>query len=165
MFGRDELILIAELGAAYAGFLAIFLIFARKEGRFSPADSLRIRTILISSFQVIFGALLPLVIALFQLPETLVWRVLSGVGLATGLLTAVHIGSIQLQLSHEEKEAVGLVHSYIAWGLSVIVGGLYVANVFGFWGGPSAGLYIAGLVCVLGIATSNFVTIAFKRLL
>lgn len=165
MLGRDELILIAELGAAFAGFLAIFLIFARQEGRFSPADSLRVRTIMVTSFSVIFLALIPLALALFQLPEAFVWRASSGVGLAAGFLNSLNIGRAQLQLSRKERAAVGMVHSYVAWGLSAIIGTLWLANVFGFWGGPSVGLHMAGLVGSLGIATSNFVTIAYQRLL
>lgn len=52
MHATDELALLTELGAAFAGFVAIFLIFARRERRFSPADSLRIRSIILASFRV-----------------------------------------------------------------------------------------------------------------
>jgi hypothetical protein len=62
MNAMSELVLFAELGAAFAGFIAIFLIFARREGRFSPADSLRIRSIILASFSVVFTALAPLVL-------------------------------------------------------------------------------------------------------
>ncbi len=56
----ELLSLIAELGVAFAGFLAVFLIFARRDGRFSPADSVRVRAIIAASFTSIFMALLPL---------------------------------------------------------------------------------------------------------
>ena len=39
MPGSSELILIAELALGYAGFMAIFLIFARRKGHFNLADA------------------------------------------------------------------------------------------------------------------------------
>ena len=62
MGATDELALFAQLGAAFAGFIAIFLIFARREGRFSAADSLRIRSIILASFSAVFFSLVPLVL-------------------------------------------------------------------------------------------------------
>jgi hypothetical protein len=60
---------------------------------------------------------------------------------------------------------VGFVHSYVAWGLIAVIAVLWFVNLVGIWGGPAAGLHIAGLACGLGIATSNFVAIAYSRLL
>lgn len=165
MAGREELILTAELGVAFAGFLAIFLIFARREGRFSPSDSLRVRSIVVSSFSAVFLALLPLAINLFGMREVPLWRTSSVVALAVGAFASIHIGLRQLALTPEERAAVGFVHSKVAWGLVFVIGALLISNIVGLFGGPSAALYIAALVCSLGIATSNFVTIAFQRLL
>jgi len=66
--------LIAELGIGFAGFLAIFLIFVRSEGRFSPADSVRVRVIILSSFITIFMALLPLLLMLSDVATSTMWR-------------------------------------------------------------------------------------------
>jgi len=161
----DELALIAELGVAFAGFLAVFLIFARREGRFSPADSLRVRSILVSSFSAVFLALLPLILNLYGLPVLTLWRVASCSGLVLGSLIALHIASIQYALRPAERAAVGLLHTGVAWGLVGIVFVLLLGNTIGLFGGPSAGPYMTALVCTLGVATSNFITIAFQRLL
>ena len=127
MTGREELALIAELGVAFAGFLAIFLIFARREGRFSPADSLRVRSIIVSSLAAVFLALAPLAMSLYGWQGAVLWRAASG--------------------------------------LVLVIGVLLISNIFEVFGAPSAAPYVAALICTLGIAASNFVTIAFQRLL
>ena len=95
MSGRDELVLMAELGAAFAGFLAIFLIFAKREGRFSPTDSLAVRSMILGSFSTVFLALAPLALAALGAGESLVWRTSSGLG----LLAALSI-SLSMALAH-----------------------------------------------------------------
>lgn len=118
MQGAAELALIAELGVGYAGFVAIFLIFARRDDRFSPADSLRVRSIIASSFQTVFYALLPLALSLYGLTEPQLWRVASLPAIATGALVGLHIARVHLSLTPEDRLEVGIIHSWIAWGLS-----------------------------------------------
>lgn len=165
MQGAAELALIAELGVGFAGFVAIFLIFARRDGRFSPADSLRVRSIIISSFQAVFSALVPLALSLYGVAGSDLWRLASLVAVAAGMPVAIHIARFHFLLAPTDRAEVGFAHSIIAWGLSALVATLLIANAVGFLGGPDAALYITAQIGLLGIATSNFVTIAFKRLL
>lgn len=164
MTGRDELALIAELGAAYAGFLAIFLIFARREGRFSPADSLAIRSMILGSFSAVFIALFPIVLGTFDLSEAIVWRVASGFGLLVLLPVGASMGLAQRRLSPSEKIELGSL-PIAAWILVFAITTLFLSNVFAIFGDPSAGPHIGGLVVMLAITTLNFADIAFKRLI
>ena len=61
---REEatLIGISQLGAVFAGFIAIFMVFTQANGKFSPVDALRARIIIFSSFVLVLAALLPLVL-------------------------------------------------------------------------------------------------------
>jgi len=161
----NELALFAELGAAFAGFIAIFLIFARQEGRFSPADSLRIESIVLASFSAVFYSLFPLVLARTGLEGGTVWRVSSVVALASGLFQGSVVARRQIALPAEERGTVGLTHSFITWGLFGVAAVLFSWNVLNLGSPPAAWRYLASLVCILGIAAMNFVTIAFQRLL
>jgi len=161
----QELSLFASLGAAFAGFIAIFLIFARREGRFSPADSLRIRSIILASFSAVFFSLVPLVLRVAGLSGAALWRAASTVALMAGLLEGGAVLRRQLALSPEERADVGTVHSVVTWGLFVAAALLLASNASGLVARPSAWPYLAFLLCTLGIAASNFVTIAFQRLL
>jgi hypothetical protein len=162
---QEQLSLIAELGIGFAGFLAIFLIFARREGRFSPADSVRVRAIIQSSFLAIFMALLPLLIMLSNVEAATLWRASSLVHFAASAAGAVVVGRQQLALAPSDRMEVGRLNNLTAWGLSLFQFLLLATNAMGVFGDPSALPYLASLVCLLGVATSNFVTIAVQRLL
>jgi hypothetical protein len=161
----EQLSLIAELGIGFAGFLAIFLIFARREGRFSPADSVRVRAIIQSSFLAIFMALLPLLIMLSNTDAATLWRASSLIHFTASAAGAVVVGRQQLALAPSDRAEVGPLNNFIAWGLSLLQFILLAMNAIGVFGEPSALPYLASLVCLLGVATSNFVTIAVQRLL
>ena len=165
MEAQEHLSLIAELGIGFAGFLAIFLIFARREGRFSPADSVRVRAIIQSSFLAIFMALIPLLIMLSDVEASTLWRTSSLVHFAASAAGAVAVGRQQFGLAPSDRVEVGRLNNFIAWGLSLLQFLLLAGNAIGLFGDPSALPYLAALVCILGVATSNFVTIAVHRLL
>lgn len=165
MGATDELTLFAELGAAFAGFIAVFLIFARRDGRFSPADSLRIRSIILASFSVVFFSVVPLVLSHAGYAGAALWRASSIVAAIGGLPAGVVVAAKHIALSPIDRADVGMVHSVITWGLFLIATIFIISNAFSTASGPSSWRYLASLVCILGIAASNFVTIAFQRLL
>lgn len=165
MSATGELALFAELGAAFAGFIAIFLIFARREGRFSAADSLRIRSIILASFSAVFLSLVPLVLHHAGISDVALWRVASMVAIVGGLMAGGVVARKHFALSQEDRADVGMIHSVITWGLFAIAAILLVSNAFRLVSPAAAWPYLASLVCILGIAASNFVTIAFQRLL
>jgi hypothetical protein len=161
----EQLSLIAELGIGFAGFLAVFLIFARREGRFSPADSIRVRAIIQSSFIVIFMALLPLLVMLSEVETGTLWRASSLVYLAVSVAGGAVVGRSQIALTPGDRVEVGRLNNFIAWGLSLLHLLLLAGNAVGMFGEPSALPYLTALVCTLGVATSNFITIAVHKLL
>ena len=168
MHSASELLsLIAELGLGFAGFLAIFLIFARRESRFSPADGIRVRGIVYASFVAIFMALLPLLLMQVELGEITMWRASSVVFLLVGIFVCASIGRAQLSASADERAGVGFLNNVVTWGISALALALALlgTNAVGGFGEPSAPPYLTALVLSLGVATSNFVTIAIQRLL
>lgn len=165
MNAAPELSLLAELGAAFAGFIAIFLIFARREGRFSPADSLRIESIILASFAAVFFSLFPLVLYHSGFPDGTTWRVASAVALLAGLAAGGVVARRHLALSPEDRAEVGVWHAVVTWSLFTLAAVFLASNLFAVFHDPTAWPYLATLVCVLAIAAANFVTIAFQRLL
>jgi hypothetical protein len=161
--GREELALIAELGVGFVGFVSVFLIFARRDGGFSPADGFRVRAIVLSALESVFFALLPLILHLYGLAGTNLWRSVSALGLLAVIATASHLGAKQRALSLEDR--VELVGIAAPWILAVITGLLYLSNIAAPFHEPTAAPYVAAMVMCLAIAASNFVTIAFQRLL
>lgn len=164
MSGHDELTLIAELGAAFAGFLAIFLIFAKREGRFSPVDSLAVRSMILTSFNTIFIALVPLALAALGFSEPVVWRASSGFGLLVFSLVAVNMGLAHRRIPPSDRTDLNSALVIAAWLMASSAVALFLANVSAVFGTPSAGIHISALVVLLAITALNFVDIAFKRL-
>ena len=163
MLGSDVLILIAELALGYAGFMAIFLIFARRRGHFNSADAFRIRSIISASFFALFGSLLPLILNLYGYEGSLLWSISSTVIAFIGMAIMLPLIYLNISMNNDDREEVGRFYSIAAWGL-VVSGELLVAfNALGFLGQPSAAIYVTAMVSLLGVATVNFVAITFRR--
>jgi uncharacterized membrane protein len=161
----EQLVLTAQLGATFAGLLSIFLIFARREGRFSPADSLRVSSIVFSSFFVVFFALLPLVLQLYGLNAGAIWQAAGALACLAAIPIGVNVARRQVALRAAERAKVGRLHSAVSWSLFAAAAVLMVVDALGLHPELAAALYVTALGCGLGIATSNFLTIAFQRLL
>lgn len=163
MLGSNELILIAELALGYAGFMAIFLIFARRKGHFNLADAFRIRSIIAASFFALFGSLLPLLLNLYGYEGSSLWSMSSTVTAFVGMAIILPMIYLHISMNSDDLEEVGRFYSIAAWGL-VASGELLVAfNALGFLGQPSAAIYVTAMVSLLGVATVNFVAITFRR--
>ena len=161
---KEEALLIglSQLGGVFAGFIAIFTVFARKDGRLSPADSLRVRSIIYASFIVVLGSLLPLLLSSFGVSDPALWKISAAVFLVLAIPAPVDVARHQLALSRQDRRQVGTVHQVVSWGLSATVT-LLLGSIALSHGG--AGYYVLALMLTVAIATSNFVTIALQKLL
>lgn len=161
---QEEAILIgiSQLGAVYAGFIAIFLVFTRKDGRFSTADSLRVRSLLFSSFGVVAAGVAPLVFHAFGLADVNLWRASAMFVFLVGSISTLDIGRRHIKMSRDDKIEVGIFHSVVTWGLNFIATGLLIAVVVGFGGWA---FYVLVVAIILAITIINFVTITLQRLL
>ena len=101
MEGFEQLSLIAEIAATFAGFIAIFIAFSRDDGRFSDGDKHFIQAIVLNSAFVIVFALAPQAFSkLFDLES--VWKINGWCALAVGAIIAIYIAIQQLQMDEDE---------------------------------------------------------------
>ena len=76
--GTSYLYTIATLSITYAGFAAVIIIFRQIiGGGVSNYDVFVIRAVLMRSFIIAFSAMLPPALALFDLSQSVIWRVSS----------------------------------------------------------------------------------------
>ena len=66
-------------------------------------------------------------------------------------------------MTTDERLEVGRLYSISAWGLVASCELLVVLNAFGYFGEPSAAVYVTVMVGLLSVATVNFVAITFRR--
>ncbi len=136
------------------------MVFSRKDGRFTPADGLRVRAIFYASFSVIHGALVPLVLFAFKIPTAVLWPATAALHTVIGFLILSEAARFQFAMSKSERSEAGRLQNAISWGVLLCVA--LILMVFGYGGGAS---YILVLVLLLTVATTSFLSFAFQRLL
>ena len=100
--GTSYLYTIATLSITYAGFAAIIVIFRQIiGGGVSSYDVFLIRSILMRSFIIAFSAMLPPALALFDLSQSVIWRVSS-------LFAALLLGLFNSTFSARRRAATHL---------------------------------------------------------
>lgn len=153
---------LSQIGAVFAGFMAIFIAFIRRDGRLERVTALRARSILYSSVITIFAALLPLVLYSTGLREDASWRLSAAVTVLAGALLASEGARHQLSLNPEEMKATGLVFNLVSWGLA----GLSVASGVAVAAGwLPVTFYVVTVAAMLILSALNFVKISLERFL
>lgn len=161
---REEAILIgiSQLGAVFAGFIAIFMVFTQANGKFSPVDALRVRIIIYTSFLSVLAALLPIVLNGLDITPAWLWRL-------TTVIYLLLSGSISFDILRNQR-TLGKVETpdratrtfqLIARFLSLAV---FVVGVLILAGIGQGGFYILILVINLTIAGITFISFAMHRL-
>ena len=163
----DELAVMAEVGIAFAGFMSIFLVFASRDGRFSPADSVQVVMIIASGFGTVLNALLPLVLHRLLLDAELALR--SGAALSISLsgLMGIYFERVfrQLRVQQGHGEAGNMLSQSVGRGGSLIFLLLQASVVLWAAGSASPGVYLLALLMGLIVGAFAFISLAFSRLL
>ena len=165
MQGTEELRLFSEIGVGLVGLIAIFLVLLGRDNRFSPAESFHMRSLLGLAASVVSFALLPLILQLYIDDEQAVWRTASGITLGLALPVGAGMALLQRSLPSGERWGLGFTITLVLWALVTLGMALCVANVAGLAGGPSAAHHIAALGVMVIAALTNFLTVAFRKLL
>lgn len=155
------LIGISQLGAVFAGFIAMASAFARRDGRLTGPDALRTRSILFTSFSAIFGALIPLVLHANALPDALAWQYAAMAGLVIGLGFSIEGARQQARMSAEDRAAAGILATYIPWTVAAIGLAFLIPVALGHENG--SGLYLASIAIALLVAGWNFISLVSSR--
>jgi hypothetical protein len=154
------LIGVSQLGATFAGFVAIFLIFVRQDGRFSPADALRIRALIYTSLLVVVVGLIPLALN-FLVEASQLWRASGAAALAVGTPVIIDVARSHLAMKVEDRREIVMAHAVVTYGLAIASAALVAALALGF---GDSGLYVLALLLTLISVAVTFLTLSFKNL-
>ena len=111
-----QLGLLAELAIALLGFIAVFTIFARQDGKFAASDKHFIQAMVLNCAGIGLLAVLPRVLS--NIVETeLVWKICVATGFVFGISITIHIARDQLRMPKEEAEKVHIMWHIIAWSI------------------------------------------------
>lgn len=153
---------ITQVAIGLAGFSAILVALSGKPHQWTAVDAFRIRHILAFSFQTVFLALIPFVLAFFSLPEATLWKVspliiaIATFGDVLLVLTGVY------RLSPAERSVLRAV---VVSSVTIILFGMATAELLATFGviGPAQGVFFLGLVVLLAISTVLVARFLFAR--
>lgn len=153
-----NLLNIAEISAAFAGFAALVSVLRQRGTRADAMhDILRLRIVISTSMVVVVAALIPVGLAHFHLSERLVW------GVSAGILLLLNYGVIYSFIKSykpvqgkfpPDNFAVGVVSA-----LELLDQAALILVVFNVWPGLNYPLYLAALI--FNICQAAFVFVRF----
>ena len=144
--GSAYLSTLAQVTITFAGFTALFMMLRQAiGGKSTPYDLFATRNYLFLSFLVVFGSMLPSVLAAFQLAPQLLWRISS---VAVGLPLLVFV----VHYPFRRQAVTGVRLPLSIWPQQIIFSttvALLFANAAGLLGEPSVGPYLIGTTLIL----------------
>jgi hypothetical protein len=152
--GANLLYTLAGVMTTFAGFSALLLSVRPAAGaKLSQLDRFLAKTVMTHVFVLTAGALMPVVLALFDLQEYWIWR-------ASALLFALPLIALQVTFPFRRKKATGQGPPFPIYAVFVVLGAVVTSAmlVYVLGGLPnSAAVYIAAL-------TVDFFTVVFSFL-
>jgi hypothetical protein len=152
--GAALLYTLAGLMITFAGFSALLLTLRPAVGaRLSLLDRFLAKTVMLHIFVLTAGALLPALLALYDVPEKWIWR-------GSAVLFALPMLSLQVTYPHRRRKAVGQGPPPAIFAVFVVFGAVVTLAMLGcvLGGLPHGGAaYITAL-------TVDFLTVAFAYL-
>jgi hypothetical protein len=149
--GATLLYTLAGLMITFAGFSALLLTLRPAAGaKWSLLDKYLARTVMTHVFVLTAGALLPPLLALYDVQEAWIWR-------GAGLLFALPMLFIQLTYPHRRRKVVGSVPPPAIYAVFVVLGAVVTLAMLGY---VAAGLQYSAAVYITALAI-DFFTVVF----
>lgn len=155
MQGSEELLTLAELAIALAGFSGVVVAFGQR-GEMTPLDRWRFAALLSISMSAAVLAFLPSVLSLLGISGSSLWRTSSAVYLFAAVFHlsffAPRLMRTARELDAPESRAF-LVASFLLAALHIF---LQLLNVLGWPSPPNAAFFISGLIVWLVLGAVSF---------
>jgi len=151
----EELLTLAELAIALAGFSGVVVAFGQR-GEMTPLDRWRFAALLSISMSAAVLAFLPSVLHLLGISGSFLWRMSSAVYLCVAVLHLTFFAPRLLRTAREldaPTSSAFLVASFLLAALNL---SLQLLNVLGWPSPPNAAFFISGLIVWLVLGAASF---------
>jgi len=153
--GAIYLYTMAGLMITFAGFSALLLALRPASGaRLSLLDKFLATTVMMHIFVLTMGALLPPLLALYDIPESRIWRI-------SCVLFAVPMLSLQVSYPHRRRRVVGKGPPPLVFAVLVVLGAAATLAMLVYTVGGRA----HGAAAYVTALTVDFFTVAFAFLM
>ncbi len=162
---EDFLLTLAEIAITFAGLIGIMVAFTAGDGKLNPADSLRVRVIIVFSIYSAFFSLLPISMLSIEYSAAYAWNISAALHLLFMISFPVSQRIHELRVGTVAVQEMQGIHRPVAWLLVGLTLALQIANLSTLWGPVQPGLY--GLAVLLSMFTGGivFIGLIFQRLL
>ena len=155
-----QLGLIAEIAATYLGFIGVFIILSKDDGRFAESDKHFVQGLVVTATSAIIFALLPRVLGNFY-PSELAWQYSLISFLIIGTVVSGYQAWSQFVMSEEEAKKVHWGWHFVGWAIAMFAMLQILAAVVGFL--PTIGAYIGAVTCLSLVSVWTFIAIVFRK--
>jgi hypothetical protein len=153
--GATLLYTLAGLMITFAGFSALLLSLRPAAGaRLSLLDRYLAKTVMTHIFVLTAGAVMPALFALYDIPESRIWRI-------SGVLFALPMLSLQLTYPRRRRKAVGNGPPPGVFWVFVVLGSVVTLAMLGY---VSEGFRYSGAAYITALAI-DFFTVIFGYLI
>jgi hypothetical protein len=152
--------MLAEISTTLLGFIAVFLVLSKGDGRFEEADRHFIMGLVLSAVMIVILALTPQVLHLYDLAAD-VWPVALTVAVMFGSISAVYQARVQSKMTREEALKIHWGWHVGAWSLAAVSALFIVSGLAGFMKAEAA--YVTAVSIMLVVGLWCFVGVVFRR--
>jgi hypothetical protein len=160
MHALDQLGLIAQIATTYSGFVAIFIAFVGRDGRFAAADAHFVQAMVFATAYTLVFALAPPVLSQLM-ADADVWHTSSLLAVLISLPIGAFQVWMQFKMPGEESQKISPWWHVPGWALAGATALVYLTAFLGW--GPPAGLYVGANTLSLAIAVWCFIAIVFRK--
>jgi len=156
----SHLAVIAQVSATLLGFIAVFIVLSRDDGRFSESDKHFIQAMVLSGAYAFAVSLIPGTVSYF-LSATALWMLSLGIAVLIGLASMAYQAWEQIRMSREEAAKIHWAWHLIAWGIGFVMAALLFAGLLG-WAPPDA-MYVTSATLSVILALWSFIAVVFRK--
>lgn len=160
MGALEQLVGIAQIAATYSGFIAIFIAFVGKDGRFASSDGHFVQAMVLSTIGVIVLALAPPALSLV-LPEASMWFDMTLFAVIGGLPSVAFQAWQQVREARDKTQRIAATWHVPGWLFGIGAFACFFAGLIR----PEmrAGFYVSGVTLTLAVSIWCFIAIVFRK--
>ncbi len=144
----DTLLAIAEIAGVFVGFAALLTVVSRRaESTDRSGEAFLLATVVLVSVVVIVAALVPVVLNRYELSQSVVWRISSGVYFVVNWIQILYVG--RMTVSYREAHSRQPFLSFAVWSLEPLLQLSLLVCIMGAWKSLAPAFYLTALAVAL----------------
>jgi hypothetical protein len=156
----DQLDLVAEISAALLGFIAVFLVLSRSDGRFAQSDRHFIQAFVTSASIAVVLSIMPRALGMLVTGDD-VWMIASVTAIVLGSPALVLQARQQIRMSRDEAAQIHAIWHVVAWALGIASSVLFILAIASE--AQTTAYYVSAVSTLVPLSLWVFIGVVFRR--